>query len=233
MKTYLDRNSFQYKLDTAGGSTFEKVAVYQVPRERLLALDSTRPAILAFFAAQTGLTQDNNKKVTLPNGLVLPANFFPLACVQAFGTVNNTRRQLTVTDVDEAASQITIDEKVDANTTVDVYAVPRMPMLVEFRIAPPKAGLDVSRTIFTMDISADFERDIWKSGSQLRLPTGYVLPEDWLLEIWVRCPLPIKWTLTSPPGAEVKHIIAIPVILDSAPGAQDAIKKELLESLIK
>lgn len=228
MKTYLDRSSFDYKYDYDGSNIWKEFAIFQGRRETLYQFDPTRPAIFLLYALQAGLTPSEST-VTLPNGIVIPQTGNPLNYVQAFGTVNAARRQLTITAVNESAGTVTFSETVDTGTTVDVYCIPRIPLLVSFRIANIETGAKIEREIYVADISADAERDYWKSKSVLTLPTAYPIPEDWLLKIYVRCSLPLKWTDTS--NVEIQHRIFLPVDVQPAAGKQEAIKGELMRTL--
>jgi len=228
VKTYLDRSSFDYKYDYDGSNIWKEFAIFQGRRETLYQFDPTRPAIFLLYALQANLTP-SNKTVTLPQGIVIPQTGNPLNYVQAFGVVSGTRVQLTVTAVDEAAGTVTYSETTDANTKVDVYCIPRIPLLVSFRVANIEPGAKIEREILVMDISSDAERDYWKATSVLTLPTAYPIPEDWLLKIYVRCALPLKWTDTS--NVEIKHRIFLPVDVQPAAGKQEAIKGELMRTL--
>lgn len=190
IKTYLSTDNITLRANSVGGTLFERIGTFVVPRDSLVSFDPTRPGLFLLFATQKGLTPAADKTITLPSGIVIPRTGHFQRYVQAVGVVNGETRELTVTAVDEEAGRITIAETVDSGTNVDVCCVPRIPFLVEFRISPPKSGLELTRTVFTMELSAEAERDYWKTGSQLLIPGTYVLPEDWLLEFWVLCALP-------------------------------------------
>jgi len=229
IRTYLDRASFQYKSDYDGSGLWKELCAYQGLREVITGFDPTRPAVFLLFALQSGLTPNAEKVVTLPYGIVIPEGVNFRNYVQAFGVVGGNRVPLTVTEVNEVAGTVKIAETVDSGTTVDVYCVPRIPVLVSFRIENIETGAKVQREILVMDVAADAEREYWKAGSYLLMPSTFAIPEDWLLRIYVRTSLPIKWT--DPSGAEILHKIFLPVVKTPAAGKQEALKAELLRTL--
>lgn len=227
MRTYLMRDDWDVRTAYPGGNVWQQIAYFVGRRETVMNLDPTRLGVFVLLARQANCNV-SNKVVTLPYGIVVPEVGNPLNYVQAFGTVNEQRVPLTVTAVNESAGTITISETTDAGTKVDVYCVPRVPLLVELRIEPPESGVKLQRTLWVADVSSLVERDWWKAG--LVFPAGLPIPEDWMLSLWVRCALPIDW-VESTTNTEIRHRLAIPVVITPQPGLQDALKASLYSEL--
>ena len=235
VRTYLDRGSWDIRVDHPGDNTWRRIATYIGRRETVLTVDPARPGVLVLFALQANCSVSNGV-VNLPYGIIVPksAESTPLYrhYVTAYGTVNGTRTLLTVTGVNESAGTITVAENVDANTTVDVYCIPRAtPILAEMRIEAPSMGVTVQRAFYVADLTTQAEREFWKSGSTILFPSAYPLPEDWHLTLWVRCSLPIRWT-DSGTGQAIEHRIVIPVVIEHARGLQKSLKESLFSELV-
>lgn len=230
MLTYLMRDSWDLRLNTGGSETsFELFGAYIGRRETVLNLDPTRPGVLALLPLQAQCDV-SNKVVTLPKGIVVPDSGNFRDYVVAYGMVSGVRTKLTVTAVSEANGTITVAETTDADTKVDVYCIPRTPLIVELRLEAPYKGMVLSRTLWVADVSMLAERHWWKVNSGLFFPMGSPLPEDWVLALYVKCSLPLKWTdITNEP---IPHRIAIPVVINPAQGLQDALKQSLLSELV-
>lgn len=233
--TYLDRTSWDIKTDHPGGDSWHRVAVYIGRRETVTTIDINRPTVFALFALQANCNV-NDHTVTLPYGIVVPKGAEATSWryyVQAYGVVDGTRRRLTIAGVNESAGTITIQETVDTNTKVDVYCVPlNTPLLVEMRIEAPTQSMNIQRTFWVADIPTLVEREFWKSSARLLLPSGYPIPEDWMLTIWARCALPIRWR-DAGTNEEVEHRIIIPVVIEHQYGLQKATKEGLYTELVK